>query len=801
MRNKLIIYLLFNFLLLNTAFGEPANPQLVKIKQPDGSFLTVCLIGDEFSYCYQTSDGFFIRKNKKNIFEYASINDGKIVTSGIKANDIVKRTAEEKKYVATISSNFNKKIYEIIYAKRQRLTKKNVTKISSKSPIIGKKNIICILMEYPNMSFSKSQIDFYKLMNEEGYNGTGSVRDFYLENSYGKLDLKITVVGPYLAEHNFEYYGENKANGQDKNVRSLIIEALNKANSDVDYSNFDNDSDGILDGVHVIYAGHAENVAGNNSNFIWPHKWSISHNLDGLHINKYSCSSELRGVETDMNICGIGTTCHELGHVFGAPDFYDTDYSSNGQYKGTGVWDIMAYGGHNNSGDTPAHHNPYTKTKIFGWATLIELPNSGRVTLAPAEVHSDSFYKIKTNTSGEFFILENRQSLGFDNSSSFPGSGLMVYHVHSQFSSISQDNNITHPQKFYPVCASSTQDPIDLPSSYGNINTGGTPFPGTSNSQFLNFETTPSLQSWAGVNTERNLQFITETGNNITFVVNQSITGPDLICDQASYTIENLPANISVQWSTNNSNLTLVSGQGTATAVFHKNGNGECTVKASIANGAMNLEKEVSTRIIVRIEGPNLVKCNSGGSWIAKSDCELPSGTVYQWNLRGSNHSYSGSDFIFGILSNCSSYNYKEPITRQPINAIHDFYELELTVKSSDGLIYAEESQRVEVFGSISLVPSLFRLRSPGHQFFTPNNDGINDELKLSNLSSGKLVMGNHIVIYNSQGLVVYEGYGDENFRGFGNVGSYAGIALPEGVYFYKTMGRCTTSGSIYLRR
>lgn len=41
---------------------------------------------------------------------------------------------------------------------------------------------------------------------------------------------------------------------------------------------------------------------------------------------------------------------------------------------GTGDWDMMAVeGSWNNNGLTPAHHNAYTKVKVYGWATATVL--------------------------------------------------------------------------------------------------------------------------------------------------------------------------------------------------------------------------------------------------------------------------------------------------------------------------------------------------------------------------------------------------------------------------------------------
>ena len=61
-----------------------------------------------------------------------------------------------------------------------------------------------------------------------------------------------------------------------------------------------------------------------------------------------------------------------------------------------------------------------------------------------------------------------------------------------------------------------------------------------------------------------------------------SISGPSSVCDQATYTVENLPQGATVQWSVSNNNVTLTSGQGTHTATFTKFRNGMEIIHAEI---------------------------------------------------------------------------------------------------------------------------------------------------------------------------------------------------------------------------
>lgn len=68
-----------------------------------------------------------------------------------------------------------------------------------------------------------------------------------------------------------------------------------------------------------------------------------------------------------------------------------------------------------------------------------------------------------------------------------------------------------------------------------------------------------------------------------------NISGSYHVCSTETYTIPNLPSGAIVHWSVSNSKLSLVSGQGTGTATFQKNSNGECVIAATIVIGTSTL--------------------------------------------------------------------------------------------------------------------------------------------------------------------------------------------------------------------
>jgi M6 family metalloprotease-like protein len=308
------------------------------------------------------------------------------------------------------------------------------------------------------------------------------------------------------------YYGANTGSGGfDVNPRALVNEAVNLANPNVDFSEFDNDNDGVVDGVYVIYAGYGEE-AGASADAIWAHKWGLSPSvqLDGVWISTYSCSAELRG-NSGTGLSRIGVICHEFGHVLGAPDYYDTNYGTGGSYTGTGWWDMMAGGSWNNGGATPAHHNGYTKWKYYNWTTPQELTISSTFSLKNAVDFPES-YIISSQTTNEFWLLENRQQTGFD--AYLPGHGMIIYHVDENgIATAGNEINATHPQYMYPVAANASANPPD----YGTINSSSCPFPGTGDKTAFTDDTTPRAYSWAGQPTYKPVSNIAETSGVIYF--------------------------------------------------------------------------------------------------------------------------------------------------------------------------------------------------------------------------------------------------------------------------------------------
>jgi len=519
------ILLIGAFLITTKSIAGVAYPDPVKINQADGTVITIILQGDERIKWAKTLDGYALLYNDDGIYEYAELDEsGNLIPSGLKANDVEVRTADETSFLANTPK-------DLFFSRTQVSTMLQISNMMISDavtafPTTGIRKLICILIGFSDLAFTETQADFDNLFNQIGYGTYGSVYDYYVENSYNQFFLTVDVAGPYTAAKTHAYYGENDANGYDKHPGELVAEGVAFADAaGFDFSDYDNDGDGTVDGVYVIYAGYNEAESA-PADCIWYHASSISGvAYDGVNISSYSCSAEYKG-NSGSNISGIGNICHEFGHVMGAPDFYDTDYGeSGGKYSGLGRWCCMASGNFNGNRDCPAHYNPLIKSHYFGWVSVTTLNSQQEMTIKNPVENSDQYYKYHTTTAGEYFMFENRQQIGFD--TELPGHGLIIYHAHKDV--LTGGINKTHPQKFYPVCAnagtepSATPDDYINPTSFDDISSMDTPFPGAGGKKEFTDATIPSSKSWASAATGFPIASITE--DNTAHTINLCFMG------------------------------------------------------------------------------------------------------------------------------------------------------------------------------------------------------------------------------------------------------------------------------------
>lgn len=552
----LVILCLFHS---ESVFSVSAYPGLIDFRQPDGSTVKIYIRGSEFTKWAETEDGYSLMYDKKGFLVFAERNlNGDMVPTEMRAANTNQRMGIIQQRLTNIPKKLQYSKQQVqtmqkVMKERMKLDKAETRSIEEgKAPIVGTRRFLVILVEFPDLRFSTDKSEFEALMNQLNYTkygNQGSVRDFYKENSFGKLDLISDVVGVYQAKHESKFYGENWSDGHDAHPQELAAEAVAMAAKDVDYTNYDNDNDGVVEGVHIIFAGHGEE-AGGGADCIWSHMSTTYGYYNRKQISHYSCSPELRGSQ-ENKMTYIGVICHELGHVLGCADFYDTDYQVGGQYDGTSDWDVMGSGNWNKDGACPAHFNPYVKIYDFGWGEVTEVNEPYSTQLHSKR--STDFVRINTQTPNEYYLLEYRSQDGFD--SYIPGHGLMIYHASGDLRLEAGNTiNTTHPQGFYPV---SPLSPTALPT---NCDTYGTywncMYPGKNNiTEFTDF-TTPAMLSWSELPTNKPITNIIEnvTEQYATF----DVCGGGYGSAHGIYIINSDINSISIGWKNPNNKTVLV---------------------------------------------------------------------------------------------------------------------------------------------------------------------------------------------------------------------------------------------------
>lgn len=510
-RTAACLLLIFMLLVVEKSYAVTANPRAVDYIQPDGTTLTIVLHGDEFVHWATTADGYTIMTNHQGFYEYAmTAGDGRLSFSGVHAHNAVDRSSAEIAFLSGIRPGlfFSKIQLDEMKALLKGSRSPNAPAMGG-FPTTGTRKLLMILANFSNTTTTFSQSNFNNYMNQVNYNGSGSFKDYFLEVSYGLLTVNTTVTIWVTLPQTHDYYGPESKWGE------FAYDAVVAANSQasVNYAEYDNNLDGVVDGVAIIHQGRGQEESG-NPNDIWSHSWELSsagytvaqRTFDGVQVDAYTTMPEKNG----SSMGTIGVMCHEFGHNLGAPDFYDTDYGTSGQYDGTGYWDVMADGCWNgSSGTKPAHPNAWIKY-YFTWTNPTVLSTAQTKLLRNAQAYAD-VARYNTTTTNEYFLCENRQQTGFD--VGIPGHGLIIYHVDGNYISShmdANDINCTSHQGLYPEAANSTIPNGIMPSSSSTINTTGCSYPGTSSKTSFTDATTPNSKSWAGANTTLPLLSITE---------------------------------------------------------------------------------------------------------------------------------------------------------------------------------------------------------------------------------------------------------------------------------------------------
>lgn len=352
------------------------------IRLADGTSVKVELRGDEWAHYWQGEDG-------------------RVFVADTMVADRYRETT-----IAAINKRTEARRSVAVERRSQRL--RRMAKVpSARAPfgqggdIIGTKKGLVILVGFDDLPFEAdhTKMVYDRILNEEHYNEppfTGSVHDYFVDQSLGKFDLTFDIIGPVTVSKSYSYYGKNGTSGNDMHPTEMVREALDLISDSVNFADYDWDGDGEVDQVFVLYAGHGEaDYSYQDPATIWPHEWQLrgdgrpSPVYDGVKIDTYACSNE---IAFDGTMSGIGTICHEFSHCLGFPDEYD----KSGYNFGMNRWSLMDYGSYNGGNDNgyqPSGFTSYEKMTA-GWLTPVVLDSDTVEVQAmqPLEEADEAYY-------------------------------------------------------------------------------------------------------------------------------------------------------------------------------------------------------------------------------------------------------------------------------------------------------------------------------------------------------------------------------------------------------------------------
>lgn len=397
-------------------------------------------------------------------------------------------------------------------------------------PVVGNFHIPVILGRFDDSGlppYSRSDVDAGFFTS----NPNGTVTEYYDQVSGGKAHLTGDV---------FDWVQSSLLRadvvGDDSGLSCCgvgdFIKDLLSLQPATDWGKYDNDGpdgipnsgddDGYVDVLAVFHPQSGAECDG-STNRIWSHKWALTQASSGNPKTPYTTTSpamadSLQFIKIDDYfiqgvlacpvpgqtgaLSPIGVFTHEAGHSFGLPDLYDT--RSSGAHEGDGNWDLMAsgnFGCDNASAYLPCHMGAWTKS-VLGWVDVTTLPpdtDLGTLTLPPVET-SGTVYRVDAEDgSGEYFLIENRQSLGFDRR--LYAEGVLIWQIDAGAVTARWPANTVNSFDHMGVWLRQADGLDELGTPGNGRGDAGDPFPGQSANFVFHAGSNPASRSYGGTAT------------------------------------------------------------------------------------------------------------------------------------------------------------------------------------------------------------------------------------------------------------------------------------------------------------
>ena len=515
---KILLSIAFALMGIASGFAAKAHTGLTTITQSDGSQLTIRLHGDEHFSWYSTADDVLLVQVGSNYYVAQVEEDGTLKATPQLAHNAGERgTVEEQ----VINNQNKEKFLNLLNAEPQALAKPIGTVTPAYFPHTGSPKALVILVEFQDVKFKTSDpvatfTHYLKGAKGEvapeannayvtkGMVNYGSVSQYFNDMSKGQFTPQFDIVGPVTVSNNSAYYGGNFGNSTDTNFAKMIAEACKNVSNKVNFADYDQNNDGYVDLVYIIYAGYSESFSGNSSDCLWPKSGTNNFYepgtnnllmLDGKQICRYGINNELNATPSDWIdgkplLNGIGLFCHEFSHTMGLPDLYPTVETSRVDNQNPEYWDLMDGGEYTYNGYFPTPYSPW-EMDVMGWTTPIELGDEAKQVSLNSYASDRTAYKIN-GENNEYLLIQNIQTDGWWGgiTKAFKTTGMLVWRIDYPYDVVSLGNRLNNeigkpnvmivPADGYVISEYNVTDDDESKAKY-KASLKADPFPGANN--------------------------------------------------------------------------------------------------------------------------------------------------------------------------------------------------------------------------------------------------------------------------------------------------------------------------------